>query len=82
MKTVDVTLIFELFFYQHVSAVVRSCFFRVRSLSNVRSYLTRKAASNIAVPLILSKLHYFNSLLAGLPHTQIERPQATQNAVA
>ena len=55
-------------FDQHVSAVVMSCFFHVRSLSKIRSYLIRKAACSIAVSLILSKLDY---LLAGLPETQI-----------
>ena len=67
-------------FDQHVSAVVRSCFFRVRSLSKVRSYLTRKAANSIAVSLILSQLDYCNSLLACWPQTQIKRLQAAQNA--
>ena len=67
---------------QHVSAVVRSCIFHVRSLSKVRSYLTRKAANNIAVSLILSKLDYCNSIPAGLPQTQIKNLQAAQNAAA
>ena len=34
---------------QHVSAVVRSCFFHIRSLSKVRPYNTYKAANSIAV---------------------------------
>ena len=74
MKTLGVTLDAALSFDQHVSAVVRSCFFHVRSLS--------KAANSIAVSLILSKLDYCNSLLAGLPQTQIKRQQAAQNAAA
>ena len=49
VKTLGVTLDAALSFDQHVSAVVRSCFFRVRSLNKVRSYLTRKAANSIAV---------------------------------
>ena len=44
VKTLGVTLDAALSFDQHVSAVVRSCFFHVRILSKVRSYLTRKAA--------------------------------------
>ena len=67
---------------QHVSAVVRSCFFHIRSLSKVRPYITYKAASSIAVCLILSKLDYCNSLLSGLPQKQIKRLQAVQNAAA
>ena len=56
VKTLGVTLDAALSFDQRVLAVVRSCFFHVRSLSKVRSYLTRKAANSIAVSLILSKL--------------------------
>ena len=67
---------------QHVSAVVRSCFFHIRSLCKVRPYITHKAASSIAVCLILSKLDYCNSLLSGLPPKQIKRLQAVQNAAA
>ena len=82
VKTLGVTLDAELSMEQHVSAVVRSCFFHIRSLSKVRPYITYKAASSIAVCLILSKLDYCNSLLSGLPQKQIKRLQAVQNAVA
>ena len=82
VKTLGVTLDIALSFDQHVSAVVRSCFFHVRSLSKVRSYLSRKTTNRIAVSLILSKLDYCNSLLAGLPQTQIKGLQAAQNAAA
>ena len=79
VKTLGVTLDAELSMEQHVSAVVRSCFFHIRSLSKVRPYITYKAASSIAVCLILSKLDYCNSLLSGLPQ---KRLQAVQNAAA
>ena len=70
-------------FDQHVSAVVRSCFFQVRFFfSKVRSDLTRKAANSRAASLILSQLDYCNSLLACWPQTQIKRLQAAQNAAA
>ena len=52
---------------------------RDRSLSKVRSFFTRKAANSIVVSLILSKLDYCNSVIAGLPQTQIKRLQAAQN---
>ena len=54
----------------------------LRSLSKVRPDITYKAASSIAVCLILSKLDYCNSLLSGLPQKQIKRLQAVQNAAA
>jgi len=76
VKTLGVTLDAELSMEQHVSAVVRSCFLHIRSVSKVRPNITYKAASSIAVCLILSKLDYYNSLLSG----QIKRLQAAQNA--
>ena len=71
VKTLGVTLDAEFYMEQHVSAVVRSCFFHIRSLSKVRPYITYKAASSIAVCLILSKLDYCNSLLSGLPQNRL-----------
>ena len=82
VKTLGVTLDAELSMEQHVSAVVRSSFFHIRSLSKVRPYITYKAASSIAVCLILSKLDYCSSLLSGLLPKQIKRLQAVQNAAA
>ena len=43
VKTLGVTLDAELSMEQHVSAVVRSCFFHIRSLSKVRPYITYKS---------------------------------------
>ena len=63
---------------QHISAVVRSCFFHIRSLSKVRPYITYKAANY----LILSKLDYYNHFLSGVPQKQIKHQQAVQNAAA
>ena len=69
VKTLGVTLDAALSFDQHVSAVVRSCFFHVRSLSKVGSYLTREAANSIAVSLILSKPDYCKSSCWLAPNT-------------
>ena len=71
VKTLGVTLDAELSMEQHVSAIVRSCFFHIRSLSKVRPNITYKAAKGIAVCLILSKLDYCNSLLLGLPKNRL-----------
>ena len=82
VKPLGVTLDAELSMEQHVSAIVRSCFFHIRSLSKVRPYITYKAASSIAVCLILSKLDYCNSLLSGLSPKQIKCLQVMHNAAA
>ena len=82
VKTLRVTVDAELSTEEHTSAVVRYCFFHVRSLSKVRPYSTYKAVSSVAVCLILSKLDYCYSLLLGLPPKHIKRLHALQNAAA
>ena len=78
VKTLGVTLDAELSMEQHISTVVGSCFFHIRSLSKVCPYITYKAASC----LILSKLDYYSHLLSGVPPKQIKHLQAVQNAAA
>ena len=82
VKTLGVVLDADLSMHEQISSVVRVCYFHIRSLSKARPYLTRQAANQMAVSLIISKLDYCNSLLAGLPQTEITRLQAVQNAAA
>ena len=82
VTTPGATLHPELSMERHIAAFVRSSFFHIRSLCKVRPYITCKAASSIAVCLILPKLDYCNGLLLGLPPKQIKRPQAVQHAAA
>ena len=72
-------------FGEEVPSIVKACSSptpHLRALSRVRSLLTREAANAIAVCLLLSKLDSCNSLLVGLPQTQIKRLQEVQNAAA
>mgnify|MGYP003487436921 FL=1 len=82
VKSLGVFIDCDLSFEKQISSIVRTSFFHVRSLSKIRPYLTRKAACSVAVSLVLSRLDYCNSLLAGLPQMQIKRLQAVQNAAA
>ena len=82
VKSLGVVLDCDLSFEQHISSVVKTCFFHIRALSKIRNYITHKSANTVAVSLVLSRLDYCNSLLAGLPQTQIKRLQAAQNAAA
>jgi hypothetical protein len=82
VKSLGVVLDCDLSFEKHISFVVKTCFFHIRSLSKIRNYITRQSANTVAVSLILSRLDYCNSLLAGLPQLQVKRLQAVQNAAA
>ena len=82
VKTLGVYLDSNLSLEDQVSETVKTCFFLIRNLSKARTFLTTKAAHTIAVSLILSRLDYCNSLLAGLPKSQLKRLQSAQNVAA
>jgi hypothetical protein len=82
VKTLGVYFDADLNFQNQISSIVKTCFYYIRSLSKIRPYITKKAANAMAVSLVQSKLDYCNSLLAGLPHKQINRLQVVQNAAA
>ena len=68
VKLLKVRFESDLSLEKQVSSIVKACFFHL---------LTAKLLMlSIAVCLVLSKLDYCNSLLCGLPQTQIKRLQA------
>ena len=54
----------------------------IYNLRRIRKYLNQDCAKTIVHACITSKLDYCNSLLYGLPESQIERLQWVQNACA
>lgn len=91
VKLLGVHLESDLSLEKQLSSMVKACVFcgvfvclfvlpHLRVLSTVRSLLTREAANAIEVCLILSKSDYCDSLLGGLPQTQIKTLPAVQNA--
>ena len=50
-----------------VLSVERACFFQIRNLHRVRRYLIKDVCKMLVPALIISRLDYGNSLLAGLP---------------
>ena len=72
----------ELSMVDHITSVVRNCYFQIRLLGKLRPLLTREAAASIAIATITSRLDYCNSVLWGLPATQLDRLQRVQNAAA
>ena len=66
----------------HVSLVVRTCNFHIRTLGRLRPLLNRQTANAVAVSLILSRLDYANSCLWGLSKQDLLRLQRVQNTAA
>ena len=66
----------------HTKYLCRILFCQLRRIGKIRSYLSTDAASKLAVSLILSRLDYCNSLLAGLPDNKLNKLQHIQNHAA
>jgi hypothetical protein len=66
----------------HTNNICKSGFYHVKNLASIRNSLDEGSASIAAHAFITSKLDYGNSLLYGLPNTQIHKLQLVQNATA
>ena len=65
-----------------VNSIIRSANAHLRSLGWVRRYLDDATAAAAARALILSRLDFANSLLAGIPARLMNRLQVVQNNAA
>jgi len=66
----------------HVKRNVSRCFSTLRQLRGIRRQVPTAVFQSLIVALILSRLDYCNSILAGLPVNLIRRLQTVQNAAA
>ena len=66
----------------HMTATVRACFAALRMIRSVRRSLPRHALLTLVRPLVISKVDYCNSVLAGLPVALLHRLQLVLNAAA
>ena len=66
----------------HVSSIVKSCFYQLRQLKYVKRSLNKENMKTLLHAFVTSRLDYCNSLLANQPTTLIARLQSVQNAAA
>ena len=66
----------------HVTTVVRSCFAALRQIRSVRRSLPRHALITLVRALVVSKVDYYNSVLAGVSGHLMDRLQSVLNAAA
>ena len=64
----------------HIKYLCCILFCQLRRIEKTRSFLD--AANKLAVSLILSRLDYCNSLLAGIPDNKLSKLQRIQNRAA
>ena len=66
----------------HIKYLCRILFCQLRRIGKIRSFLSTDAANKLAVSLILSRLDYCSSLLAGIPDNKLNKLQRIQNHAA
>ena len=66
----------------HIKYLCRIFFCQLRRIGKIFSLLSTDAANKLAVSLILSRLDYCNSLLAGIPDNKLNKLQCIQNHAA
>ncbi len=72
----------QLTFKEHIAKTARSCRFALHNIRKIRPFLTEHAAQLLVQALVISRLDYYNALLAGLPSNTIKPLQMIQNAAA
>ncbi|KAK3549855.1 hypothetical protein QTP86_015276, partial [Hemibagrus guttatus] len=81
-RNLGVTMDNQLSFSSHVTNVTRSCRFLLYSIIRIQPFLSTQATQVLVQSLVISRLDYCNSLLAGLPLNAIRPLQMIQNAAA
>ena len=72
----------ELSMKQHIAKVAASCYYHLRRLRQIRRRVGGEVATRLVLALIVSRIDYCNSVLAGLPQSTIAPLQRVQNASA
>ncbi|XP_076002990.1 uncharacterized protein LOC142996006 [Genypterus blacodes] len=81
-RNLGVTLDDQLSFSANIASVTRSCRFLLYNIRRIRPFLTDKAAQVLIQALVISRLDYCNSLLAGAPASAIRPLELVQKAAA
>ena len=64
---------------KQVSATSKSCFYQIRNIGRIRTYITDDACKTLVNSLVTSRLDYGNVMLYGLPANITNKLQRVQN---
>ena len=81
-KGLGVTLDSDMTTSAQLTMMCRSLHLQLRKIGSIRHYLTVEASKTLVTSLILSRIDYCNSILAGLPANRLQKLQAIQNCAA
>ena len=65
-----------------ISNTIKSCYYQIHGISKIRKFLTVEATKSLVNAFVTSRLDNLNSLLYGIPDTQLKRLQKVQNCAA
>ncbi|KAI4877508.1 hypothetical protein NFI96_030882, partial [Prochilodus magdalenae] len=81
-RSLGVILDGQLSFSAHIATLTRSCRFLLYNIWRIRPFLSQEATQLLFQSLVISRLHYCNSLLAGFPLRAIRPLRLVLNAAA
>ena len=67
---------------KHMNQLCKSCYFQLRNIRYIRSSLTTEASKIVVHALVMSKLHFCNSILFGISNKLLDKLQRVQNCAA
>ena len=82
VKNLGLTLDCHLTMNAHVSNIFRTCYYELRRLASILTFLTSTATATLASAFALSRIDYCNSLLFGSTHDVTSHLQRIQNYAA
>ena len=82
VKNLGFTLDCHLTMNAHVTNIARTCYFELRRLASIRSFLTSAATATLVSAFDLSRIDYCNSLLFGSTHDVASHLRRIQNYAA
>ena len=82
VRNLGVTLDKHASFELHVKNIATSAFLKIREIAYYRKFLTFESAKTLIHAYVTGIIDYCNSLLYGLPNTQIKRLQSVLNTAA
>ena len=65
---------------EHFNFICKNAFLEIRRIRTIRHYLTDDVTKTLVVSVVLSRIDYWNTLLAGLPQSLVGKLQRVQNS--
>ena len=81
-KNLGVVLNSSLSFRSHIDSTVKTCNFHIHNLYMIKNFVNRKILVTLVHSLIISKVHYCNSLFTGLPNVILKKVQSVLHRAA